>query len=113
MTDESSLPVDNTDGHETTEDSSSSMVAKKGSKMVVCAIQSLAKPDKCRQQAGTVVSSSGYSSNGRKSKMSSQKKEPSGHAGSTDRVNACCGVKGGGSVMVDEGRTSLYHTRPG
>ena len=45
--DESSLPVDNdNDGQETTEDSLLSMVAKKGLTIVVCAIHSLAKPDR-------------------------------------------------------------------
>ena len=59
VTKESSLTVDNNDGHKTIDELSSSMVAKKESTLVVQAIHSLAKPDKCKQQAGTVLSSSG------------------------------------------------------
>ena len=42
VAEELSLSVDNADGHVTTEDSSSDLVAKKGSTTVVCAIHSLA-----------------------------------------------------------------------
>ena len=113
MTKESSLQVDNNDGHETEEESSLSMVAKKGSTTVDWEIHSLAKPERCRQQAGTKLSSSGQSSNGRKSKMSSWKKEPSGQDGSTERANACFGFKGSGLVTEEEVQASLWHTCPG
>ena len=86
MTKELSLKVYDNDGHETKEESSSSIVAKKGSTTVDQAIHSLANPDRCRQQAGTKSSSSGQSSNGRKSKISLQKKESFGHDGSLSNL---------------------------